>query len=797
MKLAGYEWYKLWKKKIVWIAGILLLGVNIGYFYYQQYDKNALLLSYQQEYKEMLGNYQSLSLEAGMEKATEQKKLLELYNILSKEVFFAGSGILEQLLEENKLSSEAARELYEHSIYFEQVQDIERDFYLTSLISGQYEKIEQFRHDMLTMKERAESMLAVSIFYEKDSFSYRNIVKTVKDFSGLEHLPLSVGEEEGFKALASTSITDISVIILMFLYAFILFQTEKEEGMIPLLRSTRHGRWHIAVAKLIVFGIMALGTASIFYGAQIVAAHYIYGFDSLARYVQSMPLFSRTTWVMTAGQFLILFFVLKLAAQLVLAWGIAVIFLLFRQISLVYIAGAILGAGSYLLYTLIHPNSYINLLKYSNFAAVLDSFQLLTDYRNVNLFGLPLGKELFLAIIAIMLFIGLPLAAIRLYLTDTAVSIRSSRVLYKLRRFLFQHRRSNSLTQHELFKLFISGKVWAVLGIAFIVAWQQVEVKDWKLNRKEEVYNKYIEQIAGTLTEQKLQFIEQERDRFSAIPNEMAKLDELLESGEIDLLQFRQETGALEFFANKQEIFVYVEKQRDYLVNLQQQTGITGSFINEISSDALFDRQKQAVRDSMIYTLLLLAGISPLLAKDFRNGMNPLIISTLKGRMYLFAVKYGLAYAYALGIFLILNFPLYYNVLRHYPAMDWHAPVQSVKALAHIDWQISLLQFTVVTELLKLIGIWLMLHTVMLIAVYVKKQAFILFGGSALLLFPLSVQVISGQLWMYSYSPVFQLFYPLGGNSYSMTVLIYYLILIIVALATTAIAHRRRITVLQ
>lgn len=110
-----------------------------------------------------------------------------------------------------------------------------------------------------------------------------------------------------------------------------------------------------------------------------------------------------------------------------------------------------------------------------------------------------------------------------------------------------------------------------------------------------------------------------------------------------------------------------------------------GSFVNVTSSDALFNREQSDLRDGLLYNVLLLAGISSLFALDYRYGMMGLLRSTRYGRERLFLSKYGLAYLYSVFLLLLLQIPKFYNMLRHYPDIDWQAPVQSIEVLGHVE----------------------------------------------------------------------------------------------------------------
>ncbi|BFH66080.1 hypothetical protein J27TS7_09260 [Paenibacillus dendritiformis] len=267
--------------------------------------------------------------------------------------------IWEQAVNEAKQAHPQEYKRYKQSPYAGNPELIGRDLYLIERIKKQYEHIDQYRRTMEEMGTRAEEMLSVSIFYQEGTYSYRNIGKTVHDFEPLRGLPLQLG---------------------------------LEEGLTRLIRSTRNGLLDLWSAKWVVLSLLTVLLTLFYHGSILVISEQLYGFGDLHRYIQSMPSFQGAVEALTAGQFLLLYLLLKGAANLLFAWTLAALFLLFRRAGGVYLATAALLGSSFLCYSVIHPNSYLNMFKYMNVVAFYDSFQLLADYRNLNVFGYPVKK---------------------------------------------------------------------------------------------------------------------------------------------------------------------------------------------------------------------------------------------------------------------------------------------------------------------------------------------------------------------------------------------------------------------
>lgn len=70
----------------------------------------------------------------------------------------------------------------------------------------------------------------------------------------------------------------------------------------------------------------------------------------------------------------------------------ALLFIGSQRPTPVYVTLFVLIGISFICYTQIHPNSYMNSLKYLNPVAFLNVFHFISDYRNIYWFGYPVSK---------------------------------------------------------------------------------------------------------------------------------------------------------------------------------------------------------------------------------------------------------------------------------------------------------------------------------------------------------------------------------------------------------------------
>lgn len=786
MKLIGYEFYKISKKRIVLLLSFFLLVINGVFYVYEQYKTNETLIQDLQAYKQQEQKYEGISPEEGWQLTSAQYEQLNLFQQFVQADVFSDDPVWQSFMEELIKEQEDAYQQYLESPYYNHADAIRRDAFINERLKSQFEHALHFQERIMTMEDRAKDMVSVSIFNDKHSFSYRNIVKTVEDFKPLRGLPFQLGLEEGVVTGTNFRPTDLCMAVILLLLASVLFYVEKEEGLVPLIRAARHGKLRTFGAKFTVLTICTIGLSLLYYGSILFLAGRIYGFGDLSRYIQSMSAFDHAVEPLTAGQYLLFYLAAKIIVNVLLAWLITALFVSLGHISRIYIVLTLFIAANFLCYVLIHPNSYMNVLKYINLIAFYDFFHLISDYRNLNILGYPIRKDTLTFVSWGILAIVLPAVSAWFFVRQSGTITRPApwRWIAGWKAWLWNNKRTNSLIMHEWFKLLIVGKSIFVLLIAFIYMYQHIEQDERRYDVETGTYNHYISILNGKLTDHKLQLIQNELDQFAELPNQLNHLKASLDAGEIDLLTYNQEKYEIERYLNRQRAFQYVIEQRDYLIRLQEHKGITGGFVNTMTSDALFNRKQEQIRDGITYLILLIVGLAPLFSIDVKYGFMSIIWSSSKGRWRMFAIKYIIAYLYAIGLFMLIQFPKYFNVIVHLPSIDWRLPVQSIEVLGHVNWPVSILAYVIITNLLQICGVLMIVHVILMCAVLVRKQMFMLIAATSLTVLPLSLEYFElSMISKYSFNFIFLLYDKFHSVSYETGIGLYFGTLLVIGTA--------------
>ena len=101
-------------------------------------------------------------------------------------------------------------------------------------------------------------------------------------------------------------------------------------------------------------------------------------------------------------------------------------------------------------------------------------------------------------------------------------------------------------------------------------------IPELALNQGQYYYNEYMKQLSGPLSEEKIEFIEQEMQRMQNIGSELASVTQRYEAGEISLEQYQSAQYELNQLSLRELPFTDVYSQYRHLLRIQQSKHIDG-----------------------------------------------------------------------------------------------------------------------------------------------------------------------------------------------------------------------------
>lgn len=351
------------------------------------------------------------------------------------------------------------------------------------------------------------SMKQIKLFSDENSFSYRNIEKTVRDYEPIQDLVIQVKDTRAEEYFLNTEVADILCFIYLLFFVTLFFEERKKEFW-PLQYSTKKGGLRLLFWR---FLSLICGSVLFFIILHIVRKISIELFfqKSLNIHlpVQSMEAYKNICFPFGMDQYFIYYFGIRILTSLLIGlfwWTIlsfqksnavaTIIFLVFLTIE-------------YSCYAFISENSLFVFFRFCNIFSVIYPKEIIDRYLNLNVFQYPVGiHTMFLLCVAALSFLLLFL----LFLMKKKQ--RPYMEYHKLLAYFDENWRGRfSFFSHlgmlsvEWYKILVSQKGFSILIVMayFLVTFSGVPElhKGFQDAYCQELYQEY----GGAVTEEKLQ----------------------------------------------------------------------------------------------------------------------------------------------------------------------------------------------------------------------------------------------------------------------------------------------------
>lgn len=492
-------------------------------------------------------------------------------------------------------------------------------------LKAQVEYLKDYPNYLERVQEQAYKMQHSSIFgAEPNSFTYRNIIKTAKDFANPSGDGIRLGDDLAMQNWLAFSWADwgfLAVILLLVMS----FLEERKKGLAAIIRSCSAGQGKLQGTRLLILLLYSAGmTFLLYYLPLVVSLVAEGGWDDLSRSVQSLAAFQKCTAQLTIGEFLVQFFFLKTACGFFL--GVLIWFALsfLEQVQLCWMVTAAALAVEYFLHTTIPAQSVLSPLRYVNVFSYVFTSRIYTEYVNLNFFTYPVGKSIMLLA---LLLIG------TIVLTTVIVVLMPKRYPFGNRDLLGKWVNLwNRVKDPVLRRLGMFGFEWykqlfmtaggLVLVLGLLIS-RDLPLNSGAYNRIEDsLYRQYVAQVQGPVTQSTHDYIAQ------------AKAS--LEGVEINRAEF-------EAALNRLEQTVGDLPEGAWLVD-------DTMFLNIYGSESRYTQRNTA----LIALLILCAGLSSLFSLEQNADLRRMLHSTPRGREKLFRTKYGVAVGITVLVWLMV-----------------------------------------------------------------------------------------------------------------------------------------------
>ena len=699
---------------------LLLIVICIGLFVKEQADpikeEKFSIFSVKDMLNQEFNIYKGKNIEKSLSevesKDAENNLLLLLHNY--DELKSTSSEYYYEYCQEDEASLRSEypqlAELYDNNK--EQYTDeyINSRHYIYAKLQTQLEYISCYKDKLSNIFTQAESIKEISVFSDPNSFSQKNINKTVKDYSVLKQISPKF---DNYESVASVmSFDTIHYVILIFIIWIVYqFFSERKNGLHEIVFTTKDGRKKLAVKRLSLLFIGIAAFTILMYAVIFITSVYIWGgFTEYTASVQSIPMFFDFTVPMSIIEFLAFFILLKIIFLFAVA---LIIWLVMSIIHNRHIAFAVLGiifTVEYVFFHFIIVQSNFAVLKFINIIYLINPVNIIVNYRNMPFFLTILNTRLALIISGVFLVVIFSILnitvnnKIRPIYSPSPIEKFLMKQTKKIRIFFNKRIANLSPINMEIYKILFSQKGIVVIIVLIYVVFSGVKTNNnIYYGSVDSILNEFYKNYGG----------EPDKSAYDYIANLTSEIEEAEEqfrqarvdynNGIIDEKEISTAINRYYALDDKRNALKVINQVNEYIEDLKEETGIQAWFVNNYGYNFLlgedsFQRQNSSSLLSLFCVVLLFSGI---ISFENKNKTTLLIRSSKYGRNRLFLKKVLAVTTITIFIWAVIYSVELYNACYLYDIDYLSAPVQSLEFLRCIPFKVTIAEFLIQLYILR------------------------------------------------------------------------------------------------
>lgn len=669
-----YEFKKLFQSKLFVILFALLLLLNIG-LCYRSAKETAGSVTIEPEILEQLDAY-NRDADAWNSEYARLGKGNEEYERVSREAF-------EQAYAEYKKENPNATSFsynFPAEEYFDSafLADIDkyRDCYMAYRVLQELDSYEADVGRVVRAARMAqEDYLASGVSEQAYEYRYQGDLIRIYEVNAL--IEIEYEYAVGWDSYFAYTDGNVLMAILLTVAAVGLCIGEYRSGMLPILHATKGGRMRTLLCKLGVLLCVSAGLVLIFQAAALIVFGSLCGLSSMGNFVQVFEAYKFCPEIITVGEYLALSLGIKTLTLFALGACIMLLGTLCKDYALTFVSSLGVLAAQFALYFFVSVEQFGSYHMLNIFGA-MDTHSYFTRYYSLNVFGASVAFIPLLITVYALVALTLAMAAGWMFCKTPGAGRKRKGIKLRLPATAVPLI-GRTLIGAELHKLLVGNKlavILAVLLIAKLLISSGTYV--YQSSFTDSVYHEYMTTLAGEVTEEKLQYIKEERERIDEAGSD-AKFSQMMEahqSGKITSEEYAQYFNEYEYAQERTEHLKRIEGRRDYLQGLAEQ-GKEGHFVYDTGWNALFDGEF----DFLLYALVLLS-FAGVFADEYRAGAYQILRPSKRGRAGVLFAKYAAAALLALGVFAAFAAIDLGFVLLRFELPMWTAPIQSLPGFA-------------------------------------------------------------------------------------------------------------------
>jgi hypothetical protein len=587
----------------------------------------------------------------------------------------------------------------------------------------------------------------------EDTYVYEYQKKIISIYKNMpEYVSFDIEFVRGWDIFFKYEAVNVYIVISVIIVCSVLFTREKYSGILPILRVSKRGRVQTALAKISVSALSVAVIVLLFtlttWGAVGITA----GYSSMDNAIQAVNGFLLCPYIMTVGQYFLIFIVNKYLTIIVFSSVVILISVCFNN----YIFNYICSLGVLGLNILLDNYNYLNgdnIFKNLNLLNTSAVFPLFERYSALNVMGNTVHYVSFMTVVFTAAFILCSVFSVVLYSRNGGVinfkqGLSKNLPAFRMKAIGLPGFGSGikPIFVTELFKSFISSGAAIAVVVLLII---KIVVSDSSFQPPayyiDGAYKEYMLYLSGDITDEKREYIASEREYIDDTLERYIVIMQDYDAGKVTLEEMEKYLSEYNYANNHNVPLKRVESHVSYIDRLENE-GKEAWFVYDTGWLELFFSDF----DWMLYAAILLC-FSGVFSFEYNkrssDGAFADILRTTKyGRHKTFKCKYLSSFSAALLMAFVWNVVDLINVINTNTLDMLDAPIHSIEALEGLPCDMTVWQYVILFYAVRFMAAVLLACVACSLSVVLKKPIPVLTFSVIITLMP-SLLVRFGISW--------------------------------------------------
>lgn len=703
MNLLQAELYKLTRRRLVMILCACALAFNlIGVYYTARERKTSIPLK---DYKRVMEEYR-----------VDPERIESTYKRIRESVMHQVELYLASL---DSSESEEGTNVFSHEFNYSSNHKYFTDYDVLGTFFEKRDEAESYEKTVRTYIAQAETNKSrFSIIGNRQSYSYRYQDAIIERYESLlKEVDVQFDYIYGWDTFFSYKGDIVLSFLAVCLLAGVSVPDEQTSGMLPMLTVTRKGRRKTAAAKIGAVLLLCVFVTFLLRAESFLVIGLLRGYSDIRNPVQLIGDFVLCPLAWSCGELLIYSLLLLLLSVAFAALAVLAVSAVTKSYVISTFGGALVLVSQYVLYSL-HVSG--NAKHFNVFSASFPTVSF-GRYRAV-----PLGNKIIPYIPAFAVLLAACCIAISavtiVFFHKSRQNIRLSAAEQKLRLTLSRifsddtaetakKTRARAFSHSILVWEFIKQRQILLVVCLLLIGsvYRSIEYP-FNVPSVDKLYYSYTTELSGVLTDEKLRFIADERERTDEILNDYDEQYRIYRSGEITEDEYNVYLTSYRNAVAVNDVLPLLQSHAEYLVTLRDNTQIEGHFLYDTSWNAYITRGT----DWIAYICVLLCACGVYLC-EFRGqsssrDFSRILRATKQGRNKTFRAKLASVTIVTLSAFLVSEIcdAVHFFAVHGIRESELTAPLASIEAYGGTLGGISIGSYCLILCLTRLLSVLVM-----------------------------------------------------------------------------------------